>query len=117
MEYIDGYILAVKNDKKQEYIDFAKRMVPAFKKHGALNVVETWGTDVPEGKVTSFSMAVKREEDESVVFSWVTWPDKATRDAAWPALEADEEMAHLFETMPFDGKRIIFGGFETIVNE
>ena len=117
MGYVDGYVVAVKTEDKQEYITFAKNMVPAFKKHGALSVMECWGDDVPEGKNTSFPMAVNAEADETVVFSWVVWPDKETRTAAWPAIENDASLAHLFEKMPFDGARIIFGGFDVVVSE
>ena len=117
MGYIDGVIVAVKSDKKQEYIEFAKGTAQAFKKHGALSVVECWGDDVPEGKVTSFSLAVKCEKDETVVFSWIVWPDKATRETAWPAIEQDKDLEGLFSDMPFDGARLIYGGFEVVVNE
>lgn len=117
MTYVDGYLLAIEKDKKDIYIEFAKKMAPAFKKYGAINMVECWGDDVPDGKLTSFPMAVKKEENEVVVFSWITWPDKETRTKAWPAIEADETLACLFKDMPFDGSRIMFGGFEVIVNE
>jgi uncharacterized protein YbaA (DUF1428 family) len=75
--------------------------------------VETWGDDVPEGQVTSFSKAVQSKADEAVVFSWVWWPDKATRDDAWKRMMDDQQMQA--EEMPFDGKRMIFGGFEVLV--
>ncbi|QTH64466.1 DUF1428 domain-containing protein [Psychrosphaera ytuae] len=117
MEYIDGYLLAVSQDKKDEYIEFASKLVPAFKKYGATQVMECWGDDVPDGKLTSFPMAVKAEEGEAVVFSWIVWPDKDTRMAAWPKIEADESLAGLFEDMPFDGKRLIFGGFSVVIKE
>lgn len=115
MTYVDGYVVPVPTAKKGEYLEQAKLGVTMFKKHGALNVVECWGDDVPDGKVTSLPMSVKLEPNETVVFSWVTWPDKATRDKAWKALMEDEEMKK--QEMPFDGKRMIFGGFETLVEE
>ncbi|MUH71174.1 DUF1428 domain-containing protein [Psychrosphaera haliotis] len=117
MGYIDGVIVAVETAKKQEYIDFAKGTAAAFKKHGALSAIECWGDDIPDGKVTSFGMAVKCKESESVVFSWIMWPDKETRIKAWPAIEEDEALAGLFSDMPFDGARLIYGGFEVVVNE
>ena len=117
MGYIDGYILAVANDKKQDYVDFAKKLASAFRKHGAIQVVECWGDDVPDGKLTSFPLAVKAEEGESVVFSWIVWPDKDTRTKAWPDIESDSEFEHLFSDMPFDGKRLMYGGFDMVVNE
>ena len=83
--------------------------------YGALNVVECWGDDVPEGKLTSFPMAVKREADETVAFSWVTWPSREMRDEAWKKMMADPRMQPGTNPMPFDGKRVIFGGFEVIL--
>ena len=85
-----------------------------FKEYGALTVVDCWGDDVPEGKLTSFTMAVKRESEESVVFSWITWPSKAVRDDAWKKLMEDPRMSPADSPMPFDGKRMIYGGFQII---
>jgi len=112
MHYVDGFVAAVKNSRREEYLAFAEKSLPVFKDHGALRVVETWGDDVPEGEVTSFTMAVKREEDESVVFSWVTWASKEARDAGWAKIMEDPRMQG---EMPFDGKRLIHGGFQVIV--
>ena len=81
MAYVDGYIIPVPRANRKQYKETAARMAPLFKQHGALKVVETWGDDVPKGKTTDFYMAVKAGEDENVVFSWIIWPDKATRDA------------------------------------
>jgi uncharacterized protein YbaA (DUF1428 family) len=115
MNYIDAYVIAVPTANKETYRDKAEKMAVVFKKHGALNVVENWGNDVPEGKLTSFTMAVKREENESIVFSWITWPSKSVRDEAWKVVMQDPIMQdESFGTL-FDGKRMIFGGFETIV--
>lgn len=113
MNYVDGFVAAVKNAKREEYRAFAEKSVPMFREHGALKVVETWADDVPEGEVTSFTMAVKREADESVVFSWITWPSKEARDTAWAKIMEDDRMQG---EMPFDGKRLIHGGFQVIVD-
>ncbi|EYD75131.1 RNA signal recognition particle 4.5S ribosomal RNA [Rubellimicrobium mesophilum DSM 19309] len=113
MAYIDGFLAAVPIANKDVYRDHSARMATIMRRYGALHCVETWGDDVPEGKVTSFPMAVQRKDDEAVVFSWVWWPDKATRDAAWKRMMDDAEMSA--EAMPFDGKRMIFGGFEVLV--
>ena len=112
MSYIDGYIAAVPNSNKQAYFDMATTMAGLFKENGATRIMECWEDDVPEGKLTSFPMAVKREPGESVIFSWIEWPSKAARDEGWKLAMADPRMQ--MGTMPFDGKRIIFGGFETI---
>ncbi len=116
MTYVDGYLLAVPTDRKDAYRDMATKAAVVFKAHGALSVVETWGDDVPEGKLTSFPMAVKREPNETVVFSWITWPSKAVRDDA--TKKAMDELHQMFEGMQdiFDGKRMIYGGFEVLVD-
>lgn len=117
MTYVDGFVVAVPTANKDKYIKLARESVDYFKKHGALKVVECWGDAVPEGKVTSFPMAVKLEENETVVFSWILWPSKEVRQEAWDKFENDEEMKEAHKDMPFDGKRMIYGGFEMIVNE
>lgn len=117
MAYVDGYVLAVEVKNKQAYLKLAEEMAAVFKDHGAISVVENWGDDVPEGEVTSLPMAVKCKEGEVVVFSWVTWPSKDVRDSGWKTSMEDPRMKDCTpESMPFDGKRMIFGGFETIVN-
>ena len=117
MTYIDGYVLAVKTAEKQTYIKLAESMVEIFKEHGAIQVVENWGDDVPEGKLTSFPMAVKCEADETVVFSWIVWPSRELRNEGMAKVMQDPRMQpDKMTDMPFDGKRMIFGGFETIVN-
>ncbi|WP_417458884.1 DUF1428 domain-containing protein [Kordiimonas sp.] len=115
MTYVDGYLIPVPTSKKAAYQALAETAAVIFKEHGALSVVETWGDDVPEGKVTSFPMAVKLEEGEAVVFSWITWPDRATRDTGMKKAMEDPRMQMDISSMPFDGKRMIFGGFETIL--
>ncbi|WP_375201173.1 DUF1428 domain-containing protein [Hyphococcus sp.] len=115
MTYVDGFLIPVVDAKREQYRKLAAECAPIFKKHGALSVVECWGDDVPEGKVTSFPMAVKLEPGESVVFSWITWPSKEARDTGNKA--AIDELHEMMkeDEIPFDGKRMIFGGFEAIV--
>lgn len=114
MTYVDGVVCAVRTEQKQAYTDFAKMTAELFKRHGALSVVECWGDDVPEGKVNSMHTAVMRKPDETVVMSWITWPSKEVRDAAWEKVSSDPSLAD--QEMPFDGTRMIFGGFDMIVD-
>lgn len=114
MTYVDGFVAAVPTANKEKYIEHAKISASVFKDHGALSVVDTWGDDVPEGDITSFHTAVKREEGESVVFSWVTWPSKEARNKGWQAIMDDPRMDEKQNPMPFDGKRLIYGGFDMI---
>lgn len=116
MNYVDGFVAAVPKANKAAYIQHAKDAAVVFKDHGALNIVECWGDDVPEGKITSFPMAVKCEADEVVVFSWIIWPDKQTRDQGMQKVMEDERMSEEVNPMPFDGKRLIYGGFEMLLN-
>jgi uncharacterized protein YbaA (DUF1428 family) len=115
MTYVDGFVAAVPTANKQAYIKHAETSAALFKEFGALNIVECWGEDIPEGKVNSLHTAVMRKEDETVVFSWVTWPDKATRDAGLMKVFTDPRMQPDQNPTPYDGKRIIRGGFEMIV--
>ena len=115
MNYVDGFVAPVRNSNKEAYCQHARDTAAIFKEYGALSVVECWGDDVPEGKLTSFTLAVKREPDETVVFSWVTWPSKAVRDAGMAKVMADPRMQPDQNPMPFDGKRVIFGGFQVIL--
>jgi len=114
MSYIDGFVIPVKTAEKRVFIEHAQRVNNFFFEYGALRVVEGWGDDVPTGKVTDFARAVRAGDDETVVFSWIEWPDKVTRDTAMTALETNAPM--MAEPMPFDGKRMIFGSFTTIVD-
>jgi uncharacterized protein YbaA (DUF1428 family) len=116
MHYIDGFVAAVPDTKRDTYIRYAAEVAAVFKEYGALRVVECWGDDVPEGKLTSFPMAVKREPGESVVFAWIVWPDKATRDAGHRRMESDPRTQLQMNSMPFDGKRLIYGGFHMVVD-
>ncbi len=113
--YIDGFVCAAPTANRETYRRHAETAAVVFKENGALQVVEGWGDDVPEGKLTSFPMAVKRGDDETVVFSWICWPDKATRDRGMQAAMNDPRLSTEANPMPFDGKRMIFGGFEAIV--
>jgi len=118
MSYVDGYIVAVPVDRKEVYTKFASVAAAVLKDYGALQVVECWGDDVPDGKLTSFPMAVKCEANEVVVFSWIRWPSRAARDAGMKDAMEDARFKDMDMTaMPFDGKRMIFGGFEVIVDE
>src|SRR6478609_6267727 len=110
MSYIDGFVIAVPTPSKQEFINHAKKAGSVFKELGATRILECWGNDVPSGKLTDFRRAVQAKEDETVVFSWVEWPDKATRDAAVEKMMKDPRMNPETNPMPFDGKRMIFGG-------
>jgi len=116
MNYVDGFVIAVPNANKSTYLQHATLAADVFKDLGALEIVECWGDDVPEGKLTSFPMAVQRKEDETVVFSWIIWPSKAVRDAGMKKFMDDPRMQQ-FKEMPFDGQRMIFGGFQMIVEK
>jgi uncharacterized protein YbaA (DUF1428 family) len=115
MNYIDGFVVAVPTANREIYREHAGKAAIIFKEYGALNVVECWGDDVPEGKLTSFPMAVKCQADETVVFSWVTWPSRQVRDEAWKKVMVDPRMQPDANSMPFDGTRLIYGGFEVMV--
>jgi len=114
--YIDGFVAAVPTANRDAYRRHAEAAAVVFKEHGALRLVECWGDDVPEGKLTSFPMAVKAQADETVVFSWITWPSRQVRDAAMPKVMADPRIKPEVNPMPFDGKRLIYGGFSVIVD-
>ncbi|MEC4089603.1 MULTISPECIES: DUF1428 domain-containing protein [Pseudoalteromonas] len=115
MSYVDCFVAAVPNDNKEKYIEHAEVSAVVFKEHGALEVVENWGDDVPQGEVTSLPLAVKAQDNETVIFSWVVWPSKEARDAGWSAIMEDPRMSAENNPMPFDGKRLIYGGFNTIL--
>lgn len=117
MNYVDGFVVAVPTANKEKYRALAEKMAGLFKENGALGVVECWGDDVPQGKLTSFPMAVKLEADETVVFSWITWPSKDVRDVGMKKAMEDPRMGKPEEPFPFDGKRMIFGGFSVIVQQ
>lgn len=119
MSYIDGFLIAVPTAKKQEFINHAKLSGSVFMDFGATRVVECWADDVPTGEVTDFRKSVQATPDETVVFSWIEWPDKATRDAGMTKMTSedfkDERMDPIKNPAPFDGKRLVYGGFLPIV--
>ena len=115
MAYIDGFVLAVPTANKQAFINQAGQTDAACLEYGATRVLECWGDDVPAGKQTDFQRAVQAKDDETVVFSWIEWPDKATRDAGMEKMMKDPRMSPENNPMPFDGKRMIYGGFAPVV--
>ena len=115
MGYADGYVLPVPDGNKDAYRALAEKASQVFRDHGATRVVEAWGDDVPDGKVTDFARAAHKQDGETVVFSWVEWPSKEARVAGWEKVMADERMQPDGTEVPFDGKRIIYGGFAPIV--
>ena len=112
MSYIMGFVVPVPTANKDKYREMAARAAPIFKEYGATHHVEAWAEDIRDGKLTDFKMAVKAKPDETVVFSWIVWPDKATCDAAEKKIMTDERMKGA--EMPFDGRRMIVGGFSTL---
>jgi uncharacterized protein YbaA (DUF1428 family) len=117
MTYFEGFVVPVPEANKDAYRKSAANAAPIFKDLGVSRHFEAWDSDVPEGKVTDFRKAVDAKPDEKVVFSWFEYPDKATRDATNEKMRSDERMKELGANMPFDGKRMIMGGFEAIVEE
>ena len=115
MGYADGYVLPVPDGNKEAYRALAEKASQVFRDHGATRVVEAWGDDVPDGKVTDFARAAHKQDGETVVFSWVEWPSKEARVAGWEKVMADERMQPDGSDVPFDGKRMIYGGFAPIV--
>ena len=115
MNYVDGFVLAVPTNHKEAYKACAEKAAIVFKEYGALSIIECWGDDVPAGKLTSFPMAVQCKPDETVVFSWIIWPSRVVRDEANKKVMADPRMKALEDSMPFDGKRMIYGGFQMIL--
>ena len=116
MSYVDGFVAAVPTANRDAYRDHAAKAAVVFREHGALKIVECWGDDVPDGTLTSFPMAVQRKPDETVIFSWVVWSSRAARDEGWKRVMADPSMNPATNPMPFDGKRMIYGGFEMILD-
>ena len=115
MSYVDGFVIPVPADKKEAYRAMAAMAAPIFQEHGATRIVECWGDDVPDGKVTDFRGAVKAESGETVVFSWIVWPSKAVRDEGNKKVMEDPRLK-MDGPMIFDGKRLIFGGFEVLLD-
>lgn len=115
MSYIDGFVIAVPTANREKFIEHAGRFDPCFQEFGATRVIECWGDDIPEGKLTDFRRAVQATPEETVVFSWIEWPDKAARDSGMERVMKDPRMDPATNPMPFDGKRMIFGGFAPVV--
>lgn len=113
MTYISGFVVPVPDASKQTYIDYSRAAWPTFRRFGALRQVECWGDDIPDGKLTDFRRAVQAKDDETVVFGWIEWPDRATADTSWQKMQDDPEMAQM-GNMPFDGSRMIWGGFAPV---
>jgi len=116
MPYIDGFVMAVPTANKDKFVAHANKGDSVFLEYGATRVLECWGDDVPAGKLTDFQRAVQAKPDETVVFSWIEWPDKATRDTGMEKVMKDPRMDMEKNPMPFDGKRMIFGGFSPVVD-
>ena len=114
MSYVDGFVIPVPAGKKDAYREVAATAAPIFMEHGATRIVECWGDDIPDGTVTDFKRAVKAEAEENVVFSWIEWPSKAVRDEAYPKVMSDPRLK--MDDMPFDGKRMFWGGFVPILD-
>jgi uncharacterized protein YbaA (DUF1428 family) len=117
MAYVEGFVAAVPAANKEAYRKHAADAAPLFKELGATRMVETWGDAVPDGKLTDFKGAVKAKDDEVIVFSWLEYPSKAVRDAANVKMRSDPRMKEMGETMPFDGQRLIYGGFTVLSDE
>jgi uncharacterized protein YbaA (DUF1428 family) len=115
MSYVEGFVIPVPQTKKQAYREMAAKVAPIFKEYGATRVVECWGDDVPDGKVTDFKGAVKAQPGETIVFSWIVWPTKEVRDAGNKKLMDDPRMK-MTSDMPFDGQRMIMGGFQVLLD-
>ena len=118
MTFVDGFVFAVPTANKEQFLEHARAFDEVLMRHGALRVVECWGSDVKHGKQTDFFRAVEARDDETVCFSWIEWPARATRDAAYGQVEAaiaSGELAGDHAQMPFDGARMVFGGFEPVL--
>ena len=116
MTYIDGFVVPVPTANKQAYKRMAAKAMPVFAEYGALRIVECWGDDVPKGKLTDFRMAVKAKANETVVFSWIEWPSKKMRNAGMKKAMQDPRLQP-GGAMPFDGKRMIYGGFAPLIDK
>lgn len=114
MTYYTGMVAAVPTANRQKYTDHLQVAWPMMQKYGATRMIENWGVDTPKGKVTDFQGAVNAKDDETIVFSWLEWPDRTTADKAWSEMQNDPDMAAMGE-MPFDGSRMIFGGFDPVM--
>lgn len=116
MKYVEGFVVAVPAANKEAYQQHAREAADLVKEFGATRVVECWGDEVPDGKVTDFRSAVKAKDDEVVVFSWFEYPSKEVRDNVIKKMMEDPRMQEMGADMPFDGKRLIYGGFATLLD-
>ena len=114
MPFLDITVIPVPTANREAYLAHSRASTIVFKDHGATRVTETWGEDIPDGKRTDFNKAVQLQPGETVAVGWITWPDKATRDAGWEKLMTDARLSST--EMPFDGKRMIYGGFEVLLD-
>lgn len=114
MAFLDITVIPVPTGNKAAYLEHSRATTPFFKECGALSVTECWGEDVPDGKITDFKKAVQLKDGETVAVGWITWPDRATRDRGWDVMMKDESMMKM--DMPFDGKRMIFAGFDVLID-
>lgn len=117
MNYVDGFIAAVADANKERYIQHARVAALVFKEYGALQVVESWGDEVPDGELTSFPQAVQCKPNETVVFSWIVWPSRELRNSGMEKAMNDPRLSQQNNPMPFDGKRLVYGGFQIVVDE
>lgn len=117
MAYLDGFVLAVPDANKEAYRKMASDASVVFRRHGAIGFVECWGEDVPQGKVNCFNSAVMRKPDETVMFSWIVWPDRAARIAGNNAVMVDPDLGGPGFVAPFDGMRMIYGGFDHLFGD
>jgi uncharacterized protein YbaA (DUF1428 family) len=114
--YTDGFVVPVPDGKREAYREMAEKAAPVFREYGAVRVFEGWGDDVPDGQVTDFRRAVKAEQGENVVYSFIEWPSRAVRDEGWAKVMADPRMQPDKDNMPFDGQRMFWGGFQPIID-
>ena len=117
MAYVDGFMVPVPKDKLDAYKEMARKGAEIWMEYGALSYVECIADDTPYGEVTSFPRAVQTTEDEVVIFSWITYKDRASRDAINAKVMADERLKGDMASMPFDGKRMIYGGFQAFLEK
>ena len=117
MTYFEGFIVPVPETNRDAFVQHAHQLSPALRDCGVRRQLEAWGTDVPEGKLTDFRKAVDAKPDENVVFAWFEYPDRKTRDSANQKMMSDPQMEEMGKDVPFDGKRMIFGGFDAVVEE
>jgi len=115
MAYVDGFLAAVPTANRDTFKRYAEALGVIMKAHGAVQLVDCWGDNVPDGEVTSFPMAVKCRDDEAVVFGWIVWPSREARETGMQNAMADPRMQPYIQDLPFDGKRMVFGGFEMLV--